>query len=148
VFAGCVVASDPLIWEQHPDKTRHTAEGFKKFFQGALDSGGALVAIDAKTRQVIGSSRYHDYSKEKDVVETGWTFLGRKYWGGRYNGEVKRLMLTHEVTRGQSAHPALHIPTSNHYFTIKSSTFALISTPTILKEQIFNPPTTVARSSR
>jgi len=28
-------------------------------------------------------------------VEIGWTFLGRAYWGGRYNGEMKRLMLDH-----------------------------------------------------
>ena len=89
------VAEDPLIWEQHPDKTRHTREGFKHFFQDAMDSRGALVAVDAKTRQIIGSSRYHDYNKEKDVVEIGWTFLARTYWGGRYNAEMKRLMLTH-----------------------------------------------------
>ena len=29
------------------------------------------------------------------MVEIGWTFLARAYWGGRYNGEMKRLMLEH-----------------------------------------------------
>jgi hypothetical protein len=29
------------------------------------------------------------------VIEIGWTFLARRYWGGRYNGEMKRLMLEH-----------------------------------------------------
>lgn len=29
------------------------------------------------------------------MVEIGWTFLARAYWGGRYNGEMKRLMLRH-----------------------------------------------------
>lgn len=30
-----------------------------------------------------------------DTVEIGWTFLARSHWGGRYNGEMKRLMLEH-----------------------------------------------------
>jgi len=29
------------------------------------------------------------------VVEIGWSFLARAYWGGRYNGEMKRLMVEH-----------------------------------------------------
>jgi len=33
------VAADPLIWEQHPDKTRCQPKGFDAFFQQALDSG-------------------------------------------------------------------------------------------------------------
>jgi RimJ/RimL family protein N-acetyltransferase len=28
-------------------------------------------------------------------VEIGWTFLAREFWGGRYNGELKSLMLEH-----------------------------------------------------
>ena len=50
------VASDPLIWEQHPNKDRYQEEVFKGFFREALESGGALVAIDSKDGQVIGSS--------------------------------------------------------------------------------------------
>jgi RimJ/RimL family protein N-acetyltransferase len=88
-------AADPLIWEQHPDKTRSDPEGFKKFFQEAMASGGALIAIDNATGAVIGSSRYFGYDAAADEVEIGWTFLVRRHWGGRYNGEMKRLMLTH-----------------------------------------------------
>ena len=89
------VASDPLIWEQHPVKNRHEEDMFQMFFQEALDTGGTLIATDAKTQQVIGSSRYHGYNKAKSEIEIGWTFLARAYWGGRYNGEMKRLMLQH-----------------------------------------------------
>jgi N-acetyltransferase len=89
------VASDQLIWEQHPHNTRYQEEVFRKFFQGGLDSGGALIAIDAKTDRVIGSSRYDGYNQEKSQVEIGWTFLARSHWGGVYNGEMKRLMLEH-----------------------------------------------------
>jgi RimJ/RimL family protein N-acetyltransferase len=89
------VAADPLIWEQHPDKTRHEAAGFRVFFNDSLRSGGALIAIDAKTKQAIGSSRFHGYDEESSEVEIGWTFLARSHWGGAYNGEMKRLMLRH-----------------------------------------------------
>jgi RimJ/RimL family protein N-acetyltransferase len=89
------VARDPLVWEQHPERDRHEETTFRAFFQDALASGGALVAIDRATGRIIGSSRYHGYDAETSVVEIGWTFLGRAYWGGRYNGEMKRLMLDH-----------------------------------------------------
>ena len=89
------VASDPLIWEQHPASDRYKEEVFREFFREALESGGALVAVDSKDGRVIGSSRFHGYDEEKSEVEIGWTFLARSYWGGLYNGEMKRLMLAH-----------------------------------------------------
>jgi RimJ/RimL family protein N-acetyltransferase len=89
------VASDPLIWEQHPIKDRYKEEVFKEFFREALESGGALIAIDSKDGQVIGSSRFHGYDKEQNEIEIGWTFLARSHWGGSYNREMKQLMLQH-----------------------------------------------------
>ncbi len=89
------VAADPLIWEQHPAKDRYKDEAFRALFHESLDSGGALIAIDAQRRQVIGSSRFHGYSEEKSEIEIGWTFLARSHWGGVFNGEMKRLMLRH-----------------------------------------------------
>jgi len=89
------VASDPLIWEQHPDRDRYREEVFKGFFREALESGGALIAMDAKDGQVIGSSRFHGYDPEKSEIEIGWTFLARSHWGGNYNREMKQLMLRH-----------------------------------------------------
>jgi N-acetyltransferase len=89
------VAADPLIWEQHPVKNRHEADVFQQFFQEALASGGALIAIDARTNQVIGSSRFHGYDADRHEIEIGWTFLSRTHWGGAWNGEMKQLMLRH-----------------------------------------------------
>jgi RimJ/RimL family protein N-acetyltransferase len=89
------VASDPLIWEQHPSPHRHEHETFKEFFREAIESGGALVALDAKTQRVIGSSRFHGYDAANSEVEIGWSFLARRYWGGTYNREMKQLMLRH-----------------------------------------------------
>jgi len=89
------VAADPLIWEQHPAPDRYREEVFREFFREALASGGALVVIDRKTREIIGSSRYFAFDPDKSEVEIGWTFLARAYWGGNYNAELKRLMLDH-----------------------------------------------------
>lgn len=88
-------AADPLVWEQHPMRDRYEEATFKEFFREALASGGALLTIDARTGQVIGSSRYHGYDAERSEVEIGWTFLARSHWGGMYNREMKRLMLNH-----------------------------------------------------
>src|SRR2546423_1276926 len=89
------VAQDPLIWEQHPSHDRYKEDVFRTFFSEGLDSGGALLAIDAADGSVIGSSRFHGYSAERSEVEIGWTFLSRSHWGGRYNAEMKELMLRH-----------------------------------------------------
>lgn len=89
------VASDPLIWEQHPVPDRYKEDVFREFFRDAVESGGALVVIDAKDGKVIGSSRFHGYDQERSEIEIGWTFLARSHWGGVYNREMKQLMLRH-----------------------------------------------------
>jgi RimJ/RimL family protein N-acetyltransferase len=89
------VARDPLIWEQHPSSDRYKIEVFKEFFRLALESGGALIAIDLHDGRVIGSSRFNGYDPERGEIEIGWTFLARSHWGGVYNREMKRLMLQH-----------------------------------------------------
>ncbi len=94
------VASDPLIWEQHPARERYREDVFREFFREALETGSAFVVIDRKTGRIIGSSRYHLFDQgafdpQESVVEIGWTFLARAYWGGNYNRELKRLMLDH-----------------------------------------------------
>jgi N-acetyltransferase len=88
-------ASDPLIWEQHPESDRYKEDAFKVFFSDALKSGGAFVVIDNKSRQIAGSTRFFGYDPKKSEIEIGWTFLARNYWGGRYNREMKELMLDH-----------------------------------------------------
>ncbi|PYV95587.1 MAG: N-acetyltransferase [Acidobacteria bacterium] len=89
------VASDPLIWEQHPAWDRYKEEVFREFFREAMESGGAFIAIDSTDGRVIGSSRFHGYDEGKSEIEIGWTFLARSHWGGIYNAEMKRLMLRH-----------------------------------------------------
>ena len=89
------VASDPQIWEQHPSHDRYKEEVFREFFREALQCGGAFAVIDRETRKIIGSSRYFGFDPEEREIEIGWTFLARSHWGGKYNAELKRLMLDH-----------------------------------------------------
>ena len=89
------VASDPLIWEQHPERERYREDVFRRFFQEAMESGGAFLIHDRGSGVVVGSTRYFGYDPQRSEVEIGWTFLARSHWGGRYNGEMKRLMLEH-----------------------------------------------------
>jgi RimJ/RimL family protein N-acetyltransferase len=89
------VASDPLIWEQHPNTDRCKRDVFRKFFDEAMQSGGAFLVFDRQDNRVIGSSRFHCYDLERSEIEIGWSFLARSHWGGVYNGEMKRLMLAH-----------------------------------------------------
>ena len=89
------VASDPLIWAQHPAPERYREDVFRDFFADHLASGGAVLVLDRRTGEVIGTSRFHGHDPARDEVEIGWTFLARSRWGGRYNAELKSLMLAH-----------------------------------------------------
>lgn len=89
------VASDPLLWEQHPSKDRAQEPVFRRLFDEMLASGGALAVIDRRDGRVIGASRFDGHDPDRREVEIGWTFLARSHWGGPYNGEMKRLMLRH-----------------------------------------------------
>lgn len=92
------VGSDPLLWEQHPERTRYEADVFREFFQRAIESNSALAVVDLSTGRIIGSSRYHGYDPVAREIEIGWSFLARSHWGGHYNGEMKQLMLDHAFT--------------------------------------------------
>lgn len=89
------VAGDPLIWEQHPNKNRYQKEVFKNFFEGAMQSEGAFLIIDAATKAVVGSSRFYDFDEKDNAVLIGYTFIARKYWGKGFNKSLKNLMLSY-----------------------------------------------------
>jgi hypothetical protein len=89
-------ASDPLIWEMHPDRLRYTKEGFSVFFEKALsDQCQPLLLLDERNEKVIGSSRYYEFDDFSQSVFIGFTFLTREYWGGVWNSRLKLAMLSH-----------------------------------------------------
>lgn len=87
------VASDPKIWEQHPNKDRWKKEVFKTFFDGAIQSEGAFKIIDKTSDSIIGSTRFYDYNEEEKSILIGYTFYATKYWGIGINHSVKKMML-------------------------------------------------------
>lgn len=91
-------ASDPLVWEQHPATDRYQEAQFRVFFDDAIACNSAFTFVDREGGKLIGSSRYNGYDSELSEIEIGWTFIGRDCWGGRYNGEIKKLMLEHAYT--------------------------------------------------
>ena len=89
------VASDPLIWEQHPSKDRYKREVFKTYFDGAVESQSAFLIFEKATGELMGSTRFYDFKPDGPSVAIGYTFLTCKYWGGKYNHAVKKLLLDH-----------------------------------------------------
>ncbi|MBF4485741.1 GNAT family N-acetyltransferase [Flavobacterium sp. CSZ] len=88
-------ASDPKIWEQHPNKDRWKKEVFKIFFDGALQSKGAFKIVDKTTGETIGSTRIYDYNEEENSIFIGYTFYATAYWGKGINRLVKATMLNY-----------------------------------------------------
>jgi len=89
------VASDPKIWEQHPNRDRWKKDVFRSFFDGAMQSKGAFKVVDRATGTVIGSTRFYDYSERDGSIFIGYTFYAVRYWGTGINRSVKTLLLDH-----------------------------------------------------
>lgn len=87
------VASDPRIWEQHPNKDRWKREVFQVFFDGAIQSKGAYKIVDKATNAIIGSTRFYDYDEQSSSIFIGYTFYATSSWGKGINQSVKLMML-------------------------------------------------------
>ncbi|MDQ1095781.1 MULTISPECIES: GNAT family N-acetyltransferase [Chryseobacterium] len=105
------VASDPNVWEQHPNKDRYQREVFKVFFQGAMDSKGAFKIVEKATGNIIGSSRYYAYNEEDNSIFVGYTFYGTAFWGKGINPQIKKLMLDYVFQFVDKVH--LHVGKDN-----------------------------------
>ncbi len=92
--AGC----DPEIWRQHSEIGRWQRDNFKIFFDKALGSGGAHAIVENDSEDIIGSSRYYDFDAINKQIFIGYTFLARRFWGGKCNLELKKLMIGHAFT--------------------------------------------------
>lgn len=92
------VASNPAVWELHPQHDRWQEPVFRIFFEDALAKGGAIAIIDRESGCIVGSSRWERYDpSDGGSVEIGWTFLDPSCWGGAVNRELKTLMVVHAL---------------------------------------------------
>lgn len=87
------VASDPKVWEQHPNKDRYKREAFLNFFKGAMESKGAFLVLNKISGEILGSTRFYDFDEKNKSILIGYTFYGTKSWGKNINPQVKKLML-------------------------------------------------------
>jgi RimJ/RimL family protein N-acetyltransferase len=87
------VASDPLIWEQHPNKNRYKKDEFGIYFRGAIESNGAYLIMDKNSNEVAGCTRFYDFNPSESLILIGYTFFARHYWGSGMNTQVKKTML-------------------------------------------------------
>lgn len=91
-----LAASDPGIWELHPDSERYKRDIFqRRFFESALASRGSLVIEESDSGRIIGSSRYYEWNPDAKEISIGYTFIERSHWGVGTNRELKELMLNH-----------------------------------------------------
>lgn len=97
-------ASNPEVWEQHPNKDRYKREVFENFFKGAMESKGAFKIVDLQTNTVMGSTRFYDYDAERNSVLIGYTFYAKEYWGKGINPIVKKLMLDYAFQFVEAVH--------------------------------------------
>ncbi|UYW01911.1 GNAT family N-acetyltransferase [Flavobacterium agricola] len=89
------VASDPKVWEQHPNKNRWQKDVFLNFFTGAIQSHGAFKVVDSETNTILGSTRFYDYKPTDNSILIGYTFYGTAFWGKGINSKVKTAMLNY-----------------------------------------------------
>ena len=89
------IASDPLIWEQHPNPDRYKLSVFEHYFNGAIQSGGALLVRSSVDDSIVGCTRFYDYFPDNGEIKIGYTFFSRKCWGKLFNRATKSLMLNY-----------------------------------------------------
>ncbi len=87
------VASDPKIWENHPANNRYQKEVFQIFFNITAASKGAFLVYDKATGDLIGTTSFYDFDPKNSKVAIGYTFLAKKYWGGKHNKAMKQLLI-------------------------------------------------------
>lgn len=87
------VASDPKIWEQHPNPDRYKRDVFENFFKGAIESKGAFLVLNKNSNEVLGCTRFYGYDAQNRSILIGYTFYGTNSWGKNVNAEIKKQML-------------------------------------------------------
>ena len=97
-FAERSLACDPSVWEQHLAQNRYQEPESRAYFDGQLRSGTGFSFVNKATCLLMGSSRYGAFDPDRRKIEIGWTFLGKDYWGKRFNAESITPMIGHAFT--------------------------------------------------
>ena len=93
-----LVARDPLIWEQHPARTRHQRNVFDDYFTSLTATPGSVGFEVKQSGRLVGCSRFYRAPDAPDEWAIGFTFIERALWGGAANFALKTMMLDHLFT--------------------------------------------------
>ena len=93
------VGLDPELWRWTLDQPTDE-EGLRAYVERALAAGAAgrevpFVQIERTTGRAIGSTRFLNISPQDRRLEIGYTWVGRRFWGGGFNPDAKRTLLAH-----------------------------------------------------
>jgi len=89
-----LIASNPIIWEQHPENDRWKKEKFNIFFKSALKNElGCFSIFDNSHNKFFGSTRFYSYDENDKAVRIGYTYIAPDYWGTTTNNSIKKMML-------------------------------------------------------
>ncbi len=96
------VGLDPAIWRWTLSRVTTPAE-MRDYVEGALvaQAAGTVLPFATVARaggQVVGTTRYGNYSPKDRRVEIGWTFVAPPWQRTAINTEAKLLMLRHAFT--------------------------------------------------
>ncbi len=88
---------DAGIWAGMTSPVPDAVEVMGAVVEAAVDRPGtvAFAVVDAGTGEVRGSTSFYDLVPEQGRVEVGFTYYGRRFWGGRTNPACKMLLFRH-----------------------------------------------------
>jgi N-acetyltransferase len=97
-------ARDPEIWTWLDFYLGESEESFHTFMEEALAAAEAgreqpLATRDARSGQLVGSTRFIALRPDDRALEIGWTWLNPSAWRTGINVEAKLLMLRHAFER-------------------------------------------------
>lgn len=103
-------ANNKEIWAQLPPRAqnRYKQPDFADFFNNLMKTNTAFCILDAKTQCPIGTTKYYIHN---NLLYMGGTFIGRKYWGGKYNYAFRSLLIDYAFDYYDKIH--IHISENN-----------------------------------
>ncbi len=96
-FAGLQrCAGDLATWADYPTAALRETGDLSSWFSNGVTDAKALVILDAKTSEIMGTTRYYAVPDEPNAVGIGYTFIGAAFRNsGQTNAVLKQMMFAH-----------------------------------------------------
>ena len=96
-FAGLqICAGDLATWADYPTAAVRETGDLSSWFSNGVGKAKALVILDAKTSEIMGTTRYYAVPDEPNAVGIGYTFIGSAFRNsGQTNAVLKQMMFAH-----------------------------------------------------